>query len=567
MPTAPGPTLTPTPRPSPQPPTGRAAFKKIAEWPAAPAAPPDVLGAPVDLAVADDATVYILDDAPVRLARLLPDGTWGAAIGSTGSGPDRITDAGAVAVDSANGLVYVADIGTETIIAYDRDGRFVRAIPEVYGVDLEVQPDGTLWVADRLAGGARRLDRDGTELDRIGRYSPSDDDGFIGLVAVTQEPRGRVWVADQDGDRLRAYDRGPGGGFTRVRTVDLTNPGFAANGCAGARLQALADDTLLAGACLLVDARVADTFPTNHRGSDLYQARLRTANPRAGLYFALATYDIDRDDPNNETFPSVVRYFDAGFDIVADTWRGRAFNAANADPDAVQQPARLSALADGSLILSDDLGLRRFTPDGRSVEVLPTTSFPSRHSAQTLDPRLVVATGEPGRVMGIARFTYGRRGDFMILVYGQGVNRRTCFDGECRRGVFLETIWDTTLVNNNQGRGAFDYNYAASFDPVRRQYVLLQHFADNPSTLEYPARLFLFPVSDYGRKKEVRLDGTDREALWTDVDAGPDGRIYVLDTLGDRVQVLGGGARTSARCRPPRTAGAWPAGPTARSSC
>ncbi|RIL10781.1 hypothetical protein DCC79_06935 [bacterium] len=539
VPTAPGPVVTPTPRPSPQPPTGRAAFKKIAEWPAAPAAPPDVLGMPVDMAVADDATVYILDDAPVRLARLLPDGTWGDAIGSTGSGPDRITDAGAVAVDSANGLLYVADIGTETIIVYDRDGRLVRTIPEVYGVDLEVRPDGTLWVADRLAGGARRLGRDGTELERIGRYGPGDDDGFVGLVAVTQEPRGRVWVADQDGDRIRAYDPGAGG-YTRVRTVDLTNPGFAANGCTGARLQALADDTLLAGACLLVDARVADTFPANHRGSDLYQARLRTANPRAGLYFALATYDVDRNDPNNDTFPSVVRYFDAGFDIVVDTWRGRPFNATNADPDAVQQPARLSTLPDGNLILSDDLGLRRFSPDGRAVEVLPTTSFPSRHSALTLDPRLVVATGEPGRVMGIARFVYGRRGDFMVLVYGQGVNRRTCFDGECRRGVFLETIWDTTLVNNNQGRGAFDYNYAASFDPVRQQYVLLQHFADNPSTLEYPARLFLFPVAGHGRKTEVLLDGTDREALWTDVDTGPDGRLYVLDTLGDRVQVLGG---------------------------
>ena len=39
-------------------------------------------------------------------------------------------------------------------------------------------------------------------------------------------------------------------------------------------------------------------------------------------------------------------------------------------------------------------------------EVLPIQSVPSRGAEYTIDPRLVVGTGDPGGVMGIARYFY-----------------------------------------------------------------------------------------------------------------------------------------------------------------
>jgi sugar lactone lactonase YvrE/uncharacterized protein YegL len=551
VPTPPGPSPTPTPRPSPQPPVGRARYHKVDEWPVNEPAPADVLGAPVDMAVAADGEVYLLDGGPVRIERLLPGGTWGSPFGATGSGPDRITMAGALAVDDAAGRVYVSDLGTERLVAFDRSGRYVAQLArDTYAVDVAVRPDGTIWLADQLSGGIRRLAADGSELERFGQYGPQDEDGFQGMVAVAEEPAGRLWVADQGGMRLRAYRRQAGGALTRERTVDLTAAAFTFNGCTGVRLQALRDNVLLAGPCILEDGRFLDGLPLNHRSSDLYNVGLRTANPAAGKYFALAAQDLDRNDPVNETFPAVVQYQDEGFDIVTGYWLGRTFSPTTAADNAVVDPVRIDALAGGELSLTDARAftfpppppafIRRMSPTGAALEKLGLVSFPSRHYSLLSYGNFAVSTGEPGRVIGLARLRQGRGTNFEVLAYSQTVRRRYCTNGLCNWGMYSEPIWQTSLVNLNLARGANDYNYAATFDAVRKQYVLLQLWADNPLDVAMPARLYLFPVEQRGRKTEVALDGTERQSLWTDVDAGPDGRLYVLDTLNDRVQVLDG---------------------------
>ncbi len=544
IPTPPGPTVTPTPRASPQPPTGRARYEKVDEWPSAPVAPGDVIGSAIDMAIADDTTVFIVDRSPARLLRLLPDGTWAEGIGGVGSGPDRLTRPAAVAVDQAAGLVYVSDLGTDRIVAYTLDGTYQRSFMHVHARDLEVRDDGTIWVADVLSGGVRRLAPDGSEVERFGIFGPSDEDGFLGLVAVTEDPGGTLWIADQNGMRVRGFVR-DGGGWKRTRTINMRLAGQQRGGgeaaCSGRRLQALSEGVLLAGACIVDDGQVKDRLPLQHRGSDLYDVDLRTVNIGKGLYYAMAEYDVDRDDLYNEVFPAVVRYLDEGFDIVTGTWLARKFSASSADPNAVGQPVRITSLSDGSVVLSDAFGLRRFSPDGIVVEKLPTRTKPSRSARLTLYPRLVVSTGEPGKVAGVANLVYGRRffeANLDLLVYGRGVRQRVCEGGHCERDIFLEAIWDTTLVNNKLARGANDYNYAATYEESKKQYVLLQLYADNPSDLAFPSRVRFYPIEDRGRKAEVLLEGTDREVLWTDIDAGPDGRVYVLDTLGDKVQVL-----------------------------
>ncbi len=146
-----------------------------------------------------------------------------------------------------------------------------------------------------------------------------------------------MWIADLGGTRIRAYRRN-GGTFQRARLIDLTTGAWVDKPCSGARLQSLAANVILAGACIIDDGKLKDTLPADHRGSDLYNVGLRTANVGAGLYFSLAGYDLDLWDPFNASYPTVVRYLDDGFDIVSGTWRGRWFTLDSADPNAVQDP-------------------------------------------------------------------------------------------------------------------------------------------------------------------------------------------------------------------------------------
>jgi uncharacterized protein YegL len=52
-----------------------------------------------------------------------------------------------------------------------------------------------------------------------------------------------------------------------------------------------------------------------------------------------------------------------------------------------------------------------------------------------------------------------------------------------------------------------------------------------------PARILRYPLDRAGRRQEIDLPWGDRLALWVDIDVGTDGRLYVLDTLNDWVQI------------------------------
>ncbi len=548
-PTPPAATATPTPRPRPQPSTGRARYVQVEQWPVSSPLAADMLAAPLDMAVAADGTVFVLDGAPARVLRLRPDGLWAAPFGAVGVGPDRLTRVSALALDEARGRLYVADVGTRRVVAFDLDGDFRAVVAnDTEAVAIALRPDGTLWLADRLAGAVRLVAADGRELERIEDFGVDDGERFTGLTGVVEEPGGRLWVADQDGARLRAFETDAGGRRALVLTRDLGQGAYGR--CTGQRLQILNGPALLAGGCRMPSSGVSEGFPENHRGSDLYFVQLRTANAPAAHYVALATYDVDRDDPANPIQPAVVRYFDDGFDIVTEVVVARPYSA-DTSSSQLDDPFRIDALPGGDVVVSDANALRadpldpgffrRFTPDGLVVDKLAVRSYPSQNFRLMLRDPFGLATGEIGQVMGVSIQDYGsprQPSSLELLSLGRTVVRRYCAGGQCSVGQWLEPSWQTTLVNRNVARGAPDYNYAAAFEPTRRQYVLLQLWASDPSDMAMPARLFLFAVDGRGRKTAIPLDGTERQALWTDVDAGPDGHIHVLDTLNDRVQVL-----------------------------
>lgn len=532
--TRPGPVATATPRPRPAPSTGRAAYALVDQWPLGQTIAPDIIGNILEMAVGADGTTYLLDASNNRVMRLGPDGGWLEAFGNSGRGPDRVGQVGALAVDDAGGRIYVADIASERILVYDAAGRFIVAWPEIHARGIEVQPDGTLWVADRLADAARHFAPDGSELGRFGTFGNRDEDQFQDLIDLTVDAGGLLHVADQGGVRVRSF-RPEGPSWRRTRTMILTDPKF--QGCLGAqprRITALGPGRIMADACIILDGDREDVFPANHRSSDLYGVQRRTANMAAGRFAALAVYDSDRINPENPTYPAVVSYLRETFDLVAGFSLGRARDAASAAQDgAIGDPVRLSTAPDGSLMLSDGFGLRQRSPTGVTLSDLPNGFYPSRLNTIVPFQPFLVGQGREGRVMGVGQ--EARTGKY-VTFYAKSVTRRYCRAGQCQVWPYFEVIWDTTLPTET------DAFAAVAHEPTRDQFVVLHRFHTAPSTRGMEAissRLYVYPLGGMGRKTELLLDGNDREAIWADVDAGPTGRIYVLDTLNDRVQVYG----------------------------
>lgn len=538
VPTPGGGAPTPTPRPRTDPPTGRAKYERVDQWPAARVIPPDVIGPIPEMAIGDDGTVLMLDTTNQRIMRLGPDDRWLTAFGNTGFGAERLGQAGALAVDTSRDRVYVADHASERLVVYTLDGSFVAAWPQVYAVGIEVRADGTLWIADRVPGAVRHLAMDGTELARFGSYGDREDDQFVGLRDLTEDPDGNLFVLDLEGNRLRGFRPEPGGVYRRFRTLDLTGPRFM-RGCgigAGVRVTAIGPERLLLNTCIVEETQPVDFLPANHAGSDLYGVTTRTSNLSADLHVALATYDADRLDPDNDTWPVVVRYATGGFDIVARSVRGRRPDAASAAADGtIGGPVRLSTDPDGNLMVTDGYGLRRRAPDGTVLEDLPLVPFPSRRNPMVLEPELTIGQGQGGRVMGIGTRGGGRFAR-PVVVYGETELRRYCRAGRCAVNPYLVSIWETSMPDLTEGVAA------VAHEPTRGQFVVLSRYHRAPSSRgieDIAARLFLFDLGLGGRKTELVLPGEDRDTIWADVDAGPDGRILVLDTLNDRVQVFG----------------------------
>ncbi|MFN2114843.1 MAG: VWA domain-containing protein, partial [Anaerolineae bacterium] len=265
---------------------------------------------------------------------------------------------------------------------------------------------------------------------------------------------------------------------------------------------------------------------------------LWSANPRAGLYYAMAVYDGDTSDPENETYPVVVQFLDEGFDVVTRYWQGRWLDRRTAAADgAIQAPVRLSTAPDGTLMLTDDYGLRQRGHDGQLIAELPVAAYPSRRNRMQIDPELTVGEGRDGRVMGVAQQYVGRRWLWQVF-YGETEVRRYCVAGRCEINPYIKVIWDSVVPQMTVPR---DGLAAVAHEPTLNQFVVLSRYNTAPSSrgveaIEY--RVLIYPLNGWGLKTMVPLEGDDREVIYADIDAGPTGRIYVLDTLNDKVVVL-----------------------------
>lgn len=503
----------------------------VDQWPS-PDWPLDSIGQPAGMAVAADGTVFLSDRVANRVTRMAPDGTWAGEFGNRGTGPDRLGDPSRIEVDNASGRVFVSDTDSYRVVVYDLAGRFVEAWPNIFAAGISMGPDGLLWVADVFTDRVRAFDVDGNEQFAFGRRG-SGEGRFRQLIDVSVAPSGDIYVSDRQGQRIQVFrrDAAEPTGVRQLRTLDMNDakyrqttgggapaPGRPGGGgqrqrrCSGADIDVIDDESLLAFPCLIKGSEV--TFLSGPQASaNVFGIMRPYVNARAGLFYSMSTYDDDRTNPRNPVYPAVVRYVDSSFSALTDVWKMAPF-----DQTLLRNPTRVDVHPNGTLYITDFRQVQRYSMEGERQNPLPFRTFPTEPISITL--QFLTGDGTPEGVVGLGTcLNAGSPNPIRIACLGQ-------FEKKTRdhRGVpldYLEPLWTTTLSDETE---ISELHY----DPANDLILLLDNA--NQEVLSYK-RL------GRGRKDPWPLGGSDRTALFADIGSGPDGRIYILDVLRDEIQV------------------------------
>jgi DNA-binding beta-propeller fold protein YncE len=153
--------------------------------------------------VAIEGNVLYAVDAGRGLARIELDtgsGTWTSPV----DGPGRLVAPTGVAV--RGGRVYVADMGSTSIVVFDEQGAFVEQWPvadwaasAAQVADVEVDTDGTVWATNPEHDTVIVFGGDGTQL---GLLVPGDPDTLDGPAGIVRRPAGSLFVANFEGNRI-----------------------------------------------------------------------------------------------------------------------------------------------------------------------------------------------------------------------------------------------------------------------------------------------------------------------------------------------------------------------------
>jgi streptogramin lyase len=151
---------------------------------------------------------YVADEGQHHVVRLASDlRTAEVVFGREGAGPGELQMPHSVAVDS-QGNVFVADLQLDRITKFAADGTFVRSIAAPGAASLLMDSQDRL-IAYPAAGTAllQRYDSDLEEIDTLlEKTDPKRHRSSLGVL-IAMGPQDRLYVLDQTGPTLSAYDR------------------------------------------------------------------------------------------------------------------------------------------------------------------------------------------------------------------------------------------------------------------------------------------------------------------------------------------------------------------------
>jgi streptogramin lyase len=106
----------------------------------------------------------------------------------------------------AGGIVYVSEWITTDVEQFTTSGTFLGSFPAqtLFGLDLEEDAAGQIWLADYSNNMVRVFTSDGTMVDEFG--SAGNGNGqFNGVIGLAIGPDGSVYVSDEGNGRIQRF--------------------------------------------------------------------------------------------------------------------------------------------------------------------------------------------------------------------------------------------------------------------------------------------------------------------------------------------------------------------------
>ncbi len=155
--------------------------------------------------------IWVVDGQNHRMAVFGPGGKHRFSFGSRGIGPGRFGRMDGVFIHGTH--VYVTDLSQQRLQVFDLKGNFLRfveftrdrAVVPINPVAITIHGQD-LYVVDRFEGCIHVCDLSGAVKRRISQRGTGATD-LLRPESITVDPRGRLWIADEDNSRIQIFER------------------------------------------------------------------------------------------------------------------------------------------------------------------------------------------------------------------------------------------------------------------------------------------------------------------------------------------------------------------------
>jgi len=543
------------------------AYQMVDQWPQRDQAAQGLFQSPSDLDVARDGRVYIADPGIGGVHTLLPNGAFTTPFGVTGGFPAQLGQVGPIAIGPGPlpgggpimpfgpERVYVLDTAVERVVIYSLDGQYTGQWEKINGQSIAASGDGRVFVLDRDTSQVRALDAATGQEKFVFGVRGTDDGQFANFTDVDVAPDGRVLVVgDKRGARIQLFDlatdeqlagASPPPPATLRTVYDLRDAKYTQGGntCDGSRVNALGSDKVFAGqaesACLIDKRTSAFAIAASANRGAICRATVTLPRLKAMTqqYYALAVNDPNAGKCGEkrtdlDTTPIVVKYDDDALKGVNTVWEA----ASNEDSDnpILFAPQAISLPAPDTVFVADNSSqLRFFSRDGTQVATSQRSSQTGNFTTDFEFFFIVRADGSDvlGEVFGY--YVKGQRKGTDFTLEG-GIGRFKTVDRRTQTGIdkVIEPVWIEPLVSTFEQIEvpALVYNHVSNELLVVRNETIPQQRTQDVKIARYAPN---------GRriKPDFELPDDGKTNPYVDLTIGPDGRIFALDDLEDKVRV------------------------------